>query len=327
MLIDPDTDGPVRVLSLDGGGVRGLLNAVLIAELERALDAPMQQHFDVIAGTSTGALIAAGLAAPPRNARPLDAGVFVDIDRQRAGDIFPKRRTLPRAILSAGARPRRSEPLDDVLTTYVRDVRLAETAVEVAIPAYDVLEREPVLFTRAAAREAGDTEFRLADAALASAAAPSYLPSVEASWLGRPRRFIDGGVFANDPALLTLLALRRVDDRRPVRVLSLGTGLGSLKHGYRSGTAAARPRDPRNAELLFMGALEAVLDANGRMASDAVRQLLGPDDHLRIDYDFPEGVPDLDDARLETLDQLSRQALATWHRRRGAIVDWVTGAR
>ena len=81
------------------------------------------------------------------------------------------------------------------------------------------------------------------------------------------------------------------------------------------------------AELLFMGALEAVLDANGRMASDAVRQLLGPDDHLRIDYDFPEGVPDLDDARLETLDQLSRQALATWHRRRGEIVDWVTGAR
>lgn len=321
MLIDPEVDGQVRVLSIDGGGIRGLLNATLIAELERELDGPVQDHFDVIAGTSTGALIAAGLSAPSREGRALDAGVFVDIYRQRAADIFPRRRTRSRAVLSAAKRPTESPALDDILRTYVRDARLADTAVEVAIPAYDVEGREPVLFTRAAARAAGENEFLLADAALASAAAPSYLPSVERVWRTRRRRFIDGGVFANDPALLTLLALRRADKDRSVRVLSLGTGSGRLEYG--GTTKNGLQVDPRNAQLLFTGALESVLDANGRMASQAVQQLLAPENYLRINYEFPDGVPNLDDARPGTLAQLSDKALKTWRERGAEIVEWV----
>ncbi|HMS72291.1 MAG TPA: patatin-like phospholipase family protein, partial [Baekduia sp.] len=155
MLIAPDTEGVVNVLALDGGGTRGLLNAILVSELEQALGAPAQRYFNVIAGTSTGALLAAGLAAPLEHDMYPGADVFVDVYRRSAENIFPKRRTLPRAILSAGARPKSSAALDDVLETYVRGVPLAETAVEVAIPAYDVEAREPVLFTRTAARAAG----------------------------------------------------------------------------------------------------------------------------------------------------------------------------
>ena len=203
---------PLRILALDGGGIRGVLNARLLAHLERELQYASQDLFDLFAGTSTGALILAGLAVPIGEGHHRErAQDFVDMYRSAALDIFPRRRTVPRLIAGLPKRPPANPALEQVLATYVGATTLADTAVDVAIPAYDLANREVVVFTQ---RDEASSQTRLADAARASAAAPTYFPPVKLRWQGRDRELVDGGLFANNPALIAALqAWRRTPDR------------------------------------------------------------------------------------------------------------------
>lgn len=234
-----------RILCVDGGGIRGLIPALVIAELEARLqqrageEARISDYFHLFAGTSTGGLIALSLTAPDprRPGRPLVsaaelAGLYVEDGPQ----IF--RRTLRQRLLTVWGfvGPKYSlQPLRAAVERRLGGSRLADALREVVIPAYDMTHREPYFFKRWRAREPVEpnrppAEIRnhpIVDAALATSAAPTYFPSHEVGG----RALVDGGVFAANPVIAAIAeALKLRDGSAPLGVdgllvVSIGTGL------------------------------------------------------------------------------------------------------
>ena len=195
-----------RILSLSGGGVRGIFQSSFLSRVERRLPGRLKDHFDLIAGTSTGALV--GLAV----ASGKTADEITRLYKERGEEIFRRR---PLRALARGPRydqRRLKEALDEIFGATL----LEELSVEVLITASSVDDYSPYSFTR-------EDEITVVDAALASAAAPTFFEAVTTT--AYQRSFMDGGLWANTPLLVALnFALTKGHDLRDVRVLSVGTG-------------------------------------------------------------------------------------------------------
>jgi patatin-like phospholipase/acyl hydrolase len=232
----------VRVLSIDGGGVRGVIPSGVIAALEASAGKPAAELFDLVAGTSTGGIIAVALTHP---AKPLSGRDLIQFYRDHAPDIF--RRTWSRALVSLFSLADEKYPvanLERILKDHFgQETWLADLpgnpggGPELLVTAYDIHGRMPSMFKSWRARghrwdcdaeseNAGDKDFRLWQIARATSAAPTYFEPVRIhARSGRERDLIDGGVYANNPAMAAYVAARRIFPQDPdVLVVSLGTG-------------------------------------------------------------------------------------------------------
>lgn len=230
---EPPQPAKVRILAIDGGGIRGLIPALLLARLEELLarrpGAPtLAESFDLIAGTSTGGLIALALTAPAGGRPAMGAAELVELYSGAEGrKIFarPPLRRLP--VIGRGIdlfKPKYSlEPLREVLEERLGAATVGEALTAVLVTAYDMNGRGPRFFKRW--REP-DKRIPVVDAALATAAAPTYFP---AHGLGS-EALVDGGVFAANPTVAAIVeALKRTEDPVGLRagdllVVALGTG-------------------------------------------------------------------------------------------------------
>ena len=258
-----------RVLSIDGGGVRGLIPALVLAELERRLEAeigerrPIADCFHLVAGTSTGGLIALGLLAPDPEARDrplLGAEDLVGLYREDGPRIF-KRGLLRRLTSVDGWLAPKYSP--DGLARSVRErlgeARLREALRDVLVTSYDMSEREPHFFKRWRAAESEERNPPIVDAALATAAAPTYFPS---HGLDR-RALVDGGVFASNPTVAAIAEAlkRRADpaDLRPHDLLVVSLGTGIREAGFEQRRVSRWGRigwiRPRRGEVPLLGAV------------------------------------------------------------------------
>ena len=230
-----------RILSVDGGGIRGLIPALVLADLERRLQertderARVSDYFDLLAGTSTGGLVALALTAPDpaEPSRPhVSAADLAAFYVEDGPVIFRRNLGHKLRTLWGYAGPKHSlAPLEEAIGRRLGDVMLADALREVVLASYDMTNREPYFFKRWRARQPIDPgeERRncpIADAALATAAAPTYFPSHEFDG----RALVDGGVFANNPAVAAIVeALKRTGAGRigtdDLLVVSIGTGV------------------------------------------------------------------------------------------------------
>ena len=214
-----------RILAMDGGGIRGLLTTVILEQLDERVPG-WRDQIQLLAGTSSGGLIALGLAhrQPPRRLRRLFEEEAPLIFRD---SVFDNLRDLGR-LFGADYSNRN---LRRILDTLFEETRLGDFQTRVLIPAFD-LDNEaedesrrcwkPKFFHNFPGRDS-DGNARAADVALYTSAAPSYFPSADG--------YIDGGVVVNNPALA---AVTQVLDRRArvrnrpaleeISVLSVGTG-------------------------------------------------------------------------------------------------------
>jgi patatin-like phospholipase/acyl hydrolase len=226
-----------RILAVDGGGIRGLIPALVLAELEKRLQAHrgagarVSDYFHMLAGTSTGGLVALSLTAPDPAApgRPrFSAADLAALYTQDGPAIF--RRTLGRrlATLWGLVGPKYpAAPLAAALERRLGDTRLDAALRDLVVCAYDMTAREPYVFKRWRARESADRNQRMVAAGLATAAAPTYFPAQELAG----HALVDGGVFANDPTIAAIAeALKRGSDPPAglvpddLLVVSIGTG-------------------------------------------------------------------------------------------------------
>jgi uncharacterized protein len=229
---DPETG--YRILAVDGGGIRGLIPALVLQRLEELIrehdpDATLASCFDLVAGTSTGGLIAIGITAPGADGRPrLDANGIVDLYRGAdARKIFgrPPRQDLPPVALVHDLFDPKysSQPLREVLTERFGDGPLADALKPTMVSSYDMHERQPKFFK--SWRDDARTTPRV-DAGLATSAAPTYFP---AEGIDRGAAYVDGGVFVNNPALAAVIEAVKDPGTGPLPpkgtfVVSLGTG-------------------------------------------------------------------------------------------------------
>lgn len=268
-------DTPFQILSLDGGGFKGLFTVAVLAELEADLGVRVQDHFDLIAGTSTGGLIALALGA---GFRPQQ---IVDFYVSNGPSIFGR----PRSRIGHLFKPKHSSVrLRTVLTELFEDKRLGESGTRLLIPAYS-LERDDVYIfkTPHSVELARDWRESMVDVGLATAAAPSFFEPARV----RHNRLIDGGVWANNPALLGVAEAVGVLDVQlsHIRVLSLGTSdeITNLDHRLDGGLISW---------VRFGRSI--LLSAPATGSFHTVKYLVGKPNALRINPRVPAGLYSLD---------------------------------
>ncbi len=218
---------PRRILSIDGGGVRGVIAAVALAALERRTGRPVRDQFDFVAGTSTGALIAAGVATG------VPADQIVALYLERAPELF---RQVP--VISTLARVVTGHMYDvDRLHRLIRselgsaaDWRLADVPIDILITAKGLLDSHQWYFVRdCQGRNTCRTgNLALADCLTASAAAPTYFAPWTIPGLAERGPMVDGGtgVAGNPTYQACVEAFLYAEGYRPEEtvVVSLGTG-------------------------------------------------------------------------------------------------------
>jgi patatin-like phospholipase/acyl hydrolase len=246
----------VRILSIDGGGIRGIVPALALAEIERRTGRPACELFDLIAGTSTGGIIALGLTVPAEEGRATDrrprwsAQELADMYAEDGPRIF--HRSLAREVVTVDGllvEKYAASGLEAVLERRVGDVRLSEALTDVLITSYDVKRHEPCFFksfqprpratpgSRERTVEPADPaissqpvlDYPMKQVGRATSAAPTYF---EPEHLPAPARgeatsdyvLVDGGTFANNPAMCAYAEATRNHPGADVLIVSLGTG-------------------------------------------------------------------------------------------------------
>ncbi|KAF8673353.1 hypothetical protein HU200_048913 [Digitaria exilis] len=201
----------ITVLSIDGGGVRGIIPATILVQLEaelRELDGPearIADYFDVIAGTSTGGLIAAMLATPPdkeKKRKQFDALAIKEFYKENTKNIFPPGPKYD------------GNYLHDEIDAVSGYVMVADTVTNIVVPAFDLKYMHPVIFNTFEAKNEADKNVLLRDVCIGSSAAPTYLPPHHFTTKGsdgtlREFNLIDGGVAANNPTMIAMSMLTK----------------------------------------------------------------------------------------------------------------------
>jgi predicted acylesterase/phospholipase RssA len=224
----PSLPPGMKVLSIDGGGIRGLIPALVLAEVERRTGRRTAELFDLIAGTSTGGIIACALSRRGEDGRPAQTAEEVaDLYLSEGPKIFD--RSLVQQVTSLGGLV--EERYDDAglnaaLETYLGATRLKEVLCDVFLTAYDIQGRFAFFFRSSRARTDDAYDFSLVEATRATCAAPTYFEPVEVTDAAGARTYplIDGGIYAVNPAMCAYAEARRHQPERSVLLVSLGTG-------------------------------------------------------------------------------------------------------
>jgi patatin-like phospholipase/acyl hydrolase len=286
----------MRILAIDGGGIRGLIPGLVLTELERRSGRRVFELFDLIAGTSTGGILACALCAPD----PLPAAEVVKLYEEEGPEVFE--RSLFQRIRSADGlldEKYDAAQLDRELERFVQHKRLKETKPDLIVPAYDTALPGPYFFKTTKAKETPDHDFPLSVVARATSAAPTYFEALEVG----DRALIDGGVFATNPAMCALAEVLNREDvtQRDVVLLSLGCGERTERHSFDEikdwGLAKwARP------------ILDVVFDGVSDAVNYQLERVLGPDRYWRLQPELTLASDHLDDASEDNLRKLRRQA-------------------
>jgi uncharacterized protein len=227
----------IRVLSIDGGGIRGIIPAVVLSELESRTGRPIHELFDLIGGTSTGGILALGLTAPgPKGTARHSARALLELYESEGNRIF--RRSPLHTLAGLGGLLEERYPdggLERVLTEQLGDARLSEALTEILVACYDIERRRPFFFKSHKARSQPARDFLMRDAARATAAAPTYFEPARVPLPEGPghRTLIDGGVFVNNPAMAVYVEARMLfgGDSQSL-IVSLGTGEQTRRISY-----------------------------------------------------------------------------------------------
>ncbi len=235
------------ILTIDGGGVRGLIPVRILQTLESRLRSrgktePLHRYFDLIAGTSTGGIIAAGLAAPKpddlsgRPAATIDElRTFYEVE---AREVFARRPVIERLVTNPfGLFDERYDerPLERALKDRLGWTSLASALTKVVLTGYDIEARKAVFMTNGRERDgrAAD-DYYFWQAVRATTAAPTYFEParVENLSTGKEQVMVDGGVFMNNPVMAAYIEARKLGwAPEDIVMVSLGTGR-TIERGY-----------------------------------------------------------------------------------------------
>ena len=308
---------PIRILSIDGGGIRGIIPAMVLAELERRTGRPICKLFDLIAGTSTGGVLALALTKPDAAGSPeFSAARMIELYEVEGDRIFSPawhRWPIIGFLYDLFFVRYSARRVERVLRQYFGDTRLSEAITPLLITAYELEKRDPWLFKSEKAKIKPDHDFPMREAAYATSAAPTYFPPLPLPAPPPLRRYalIDGGVYAQNPAMAAYVEAHTIyPDARDFIIASLGTGETKQPIPYRNakrwGLAGwARP------------ILDVVFDGVSSSVDYELDQLLPPAGgskrHYRFQAELEDGEDAIDDpspANIQNLKGVARKLIA-----------------
>ncbi|KAM0035279.1 putative patatin-like phospholipase domain, Acyl transferase/acyl hydrolase/lysophospholipase [Helianthus debilis subsp. tardiflorus] len=220
--LQPPTYGNlITILSIDGGGVRGIIPGVILDFLETELqkldgeNARLADYFDVISGTSTGGIVTAMLTTPNEEGRPAFAAKDVkEFYLEHCPKIFPHENhpfAAATNVIKALSGPKYDgQYLHEIIREKLQDRRLHEAITNIVIPTFDIKHLQPVIFSSYQLKNIPSLDAKISDICIGTSAAPTYLPSHSfqnedsEGKLLREFNLIDGGVVANNPTLAAI---------------------------------------------------------------------------------------------------------------------------
>jgi patatin-like phospholipase/acyl hydrolase len=312
-----------RILSLDGGGIRGIIPGQVLVILEDKLkaktgdpNARIADFFDLIAGTSTGGILACALLCPdPDNpAHPLfTAREVVNLYLDRGDDIF----NIPffHKMRTAGGTLDEKYPtheLEKTLNDYFNDLKLSQLLKPCLISSYDIQRRQAHFFTSHDAVVKEGWDFYVKDVARATSAAPTYFECADIKSLtGISYPLIDGGVFVNNPAICAYAEVHHKYNvtAKQMAILSLGTGYEKKSYQYDQAKDWGMVKWIKPLINIMMSGVSEVVDYQLNEIYHAVK---APSQYLRISTELPVNVsPEIDDASPQNLAALKELGTET----------------
>ncbi|MCG6135469.1 MAG: patatin-like phospholipase family protein [Nostoc sp. LLA-1] len=326
-----------KILSIDGGGIRGIIPALLLAEIERRTQKPIFSLFDLIAGTSSGGILALGLTKPRLSADVSDnspvaqytAEDLVQLFLEYGVEIFyePLFERIIGPIEDMFLQPKYpATSKEEILSQYFGNAYLENNLKEIFVTSYDIEQRMPIFFSNKKEKEEIESKnfrqlcagFSLLDAALATSATPTYFAPhriVNSHDTKGLYTLIDGGIFANNPANLAILEAQISSKRKAKKVLntedillvSLGTGSPTRVYPY---------NEVKNWGVLQWGKplLNIVFDGGSEVVSGELERLFEPSEkeaknfYYRFQTFLDGELEEIDNIKLQNTRQL--QAIA-----------------
>jgi patatin-like phospholipase/acyl hydrolase len=326
------------ILSIDGGGIRGVIPAVFLAKLKKELekngvDKPYHRVFDIIAGTSTGGLITLALTVPMY--RKTDGNLYdekggvaaeklPDLYRIFGNRVFPgnrnKVRKLVRQIFTSKYS---SAPFKAVLVEIFKSHTVKEALTNVLITAFDMKNMQPVFIKKRPAHAGGeeDADFYMVDAALSTAAVPTYFPPVHVYKEEGGYCLIDGGIFCINPALSAFIEARKIfPDCNEYVILSLGTG--NRKEEYRTEKMANWGFFNWIAPWLGVPLINAVGEGQ-KISTNHMLKKLPQVTLFRFDVELDRNKGGIDDGSTENIEYLFKKGMEMWDKNLSEINKFV----
>lgn len=296
----------VSILSIDGGGIRGIIPAAILAEIEKRTRKPVCELFDYIAGTSTGGIIAAMLATPGDKGNPMFTAeqvksMYIELGSNVFHSSFIRKILTLGGILGTRYSSRR---LEKYLKEYLKGTRLHSTLTKLIVPSYDTESCSPWFFkTTKALRYKGTLDDpELSSVVRATTAAPTFFPPLKLDG----HCFIDGGVVTNNPSLCAYAEARKLNPKDEIIIVSLGTGRLLEFHKY--------------SEIKNWGALNWAIPIFNVLSNSSsttvdyqMKTLLGKDHYFRFEFILDRQAERMDDAskkNIQYLESVARKVLA-----------------
>lgn len=310
-----------RILSIDGGGVRGIIPSEILITLEKLLkkhsgrpNARIADYFDLIAGTSSGGILTAMYLCPAK-----DTSVRPRFSAEEVADIFINncslafKRDIVHEVTSGlgliGPKYS-SKNIEKCFREYLGDTKLSELLRPCVITAYDIKERIAIFFNQISARKNNSRDFLVRDVVRATSSVPIYFPVANIRSLTNTcYALTDGGVFANNPALCAYAEAAKLEgglDAKNIMILSIGTGSDNPHYikGKIKNWGALRWAVPL-IEILMSGVSQTV-DYQLRVIFDSINK---SNNYLRIQPNLNKTIFNnfqLDDASQSTINSLRK---------------------
>lgn len=210
----------IRALAIDGGGIRGILPALIGSELEDRTGKRLGELFDFVVGTSTGSIIALGIATPGPDGKPKwTAREGADLYANRGHEIFSK----PKFSTGVFHEKYRHESFEHLLDELWGDVMLSESTIDVVATSYELTARTVHHFDSREAKKDAAHDIGMKDVIRAATAAPTFFEPARAFREEQTDILIDGAIYANNPAMVAFTEVQRVAATDMI-IVSLGTG-------------------------------------------------------------------------------------------------------
>ena len=284
-----------KILSVDGGGIRGIFPAHILQCVQERLGIDVFDHFDMIAGTSTGSIIAAGIACQKQ---PLE---LVSLYRKHGAEIFgQKTKSWWPSIVKQGMHSKyENKNLKTILHNEFGDAKLGDIEKPLLIPTTDIGNGGVHVFKSSYSNSfTRDKNVAVMQAVLASCSAPAFFnPTKVDNYL-----LADGGVWANNPALAAVIdAQYRLNvDIKNIRILSIGTGQSKTAYGTDENKSWGLLRGWKNLEFISF-----LLSLQAQSTQNYLQLMLAKDQLIRLDFKSDNPLP-MDDTTI--LDDLVSRA-------------------
>lgn len=213
----------IKVLAIDGGGIRGIIPAVILGEIQKRLRTDLYKCFDLISGTSTGGIIALGIATQCNKGQPYAPGELVSLYVENGPAIFKKNFLTPAKNLFG---PKYSpDALQSTLVRFFGGAELKSALTPLLISSYDLQGQIPFFFKSHRIAAQPQYNWPVVWAARATSAAPTFFPPFQLVRGSENYALVDGGVYVNNPAMAAYAEARALyREAANFMIVSAGTG-------------------------------------------------------------------------------------------------------